>query len=197
METYENLSFLYKVMLKRTKIMMVRLKDLKKIMNKNESELFIKNEQYSELQLECDGISASIGYLNIEIKRTIIMLKTCLYKQRIKKNISINEITTINSVNENNDLVETNRNKRTSTLICEYRDSEKQTNLEERRIQISSLQCSTLSKIMVTSTVNSINNTTIETAITNQESYILDGNTTYHGRGTMYNLLDCIVHKNE
>lgn len=73
MENYENLSFTFKEMLKRMKTMRVRLRDLGRTINKNNSELF--NEQYGEMQSECDAIGAGIGYLNIEIKRTIIMLK--------------------------------------------------------------------------------------------------------------------------
>lgn len=42
MENYENLSFTFKEMLKRTKIMRDRLKDLRRTMNKYTSELFIK-----------------------------------------------------------------------------------------------------------------------------------------------------------
>lgn len=37
-----------------------------------------------EIQLARDGIGASIGYLNIEIKRTIIMLKIFLCRQKIE-----------------------------------------------------------------------------------------------------------------
>lgn len=109
MENYKNLSFAFKEMLKETKIMGIRLKDLRRTMNKYTSELFIKNEQYGEMQLNCDGISASIGYLNIEIKRTKIMF------EKAKKNISINEITTISSVDENNGFVETNKSEEKST----------------------------------------------------------------------------------
>lgn len=52
MKDYENLSLAFKEILKRTKIMEVRLKELKRTMNKNTSELFIKNEQYKELKLK-------------------------------------------------------------------------------------------------------------------------------------------------
>lgn len=85
MENYENLSVAFEEMLKRTKVMRVRLQELERTMNKNTSELFINNEQYWEMQLERDDIGASIGYLNSEIKRIIIMLKICLYRQKIKK----------------------------------------------------------------------------------------------------------------
>lgn len=85
MENYEHISVAFKEMLKRTKIMRNRLNDLRRTMNQNTSEFSIKNGQWCEMQLECDGISASIGYLNTEIMRTIIMLKICLYRQRIEK----------------------------------------------------------------------------------------------------------------
>lgn len=52
MKDYENLSLAFKEIMKRTKIMKVRLKELKRTMNKNTSELFIKNEQYKELKLK-------------------------------------------------------------------------------------------------------------------------------------------------
>lgn len=44
MENYENLSFAFKEMLKRTKIMSVRLKELKRTMHKNTIELIIYKE---------------------------------------------------------------------------------------------------------------------------------------------------------
>lgn len=65
--------------------MRIRLKGLRKTMNENTSELLTKNEQYYDMQTKYHGINTSIGYLNIEIKRTIIMLKICLYRQRNKK----------------------------------------------------------------------------------------------------------------
>lgn len=138
------------------------------------------------MQLECDGISASIGYLNIEIKRTIIKLKICSYRQRTEKNVSINEITTIRSVDQSNSFVESNKSPEKSTSISgrsyEYRDSREQTNLEQRRIDTSSLQCLPSSKIMRTSAFDSINNTTIETEFTNQESSkFMDEGTTFGG----------------
>lgn len=105
------------------------------------------------MQLECDGFSASIGYLEIEMRRTIIMLKICLNRQKIEKNILVNEINTISSVNLTNSLVETNRKEKKSTSISgrrnEYGDSEKRTDLEQKRIYTSSLQCSPLSKLTI------------------------------------------------
>lgn len=108
MENYENLSAAFKEMLERTKNMRIRLKDLEETINENTVELSIKNEQYREMILEHNGISASIGYLNIEVKRTIIMLKICLYKQKIGK-IAKNE------------LVESNNSEK-STFISEHND---------------------------------------------------------------------------
>lgn len=144
MERYENLGFAFKEMLKRTKMMRMRLKYLK-TMNKNTSELPIKNEQYQEMQLECDGINASLEYLKVDIKRTIIMLKICLYKEKSGKKISVKETNTISSVNE------TNRSEEKTKTIPrrrdEYGDSGKRTDLEQRRIYTSSLQCSPSSKL--------------------------------------------------
>lgn len=72
MESYESLSFAFKEMLRRTKTMRVRLKDLKITMNENAHE-------YEEMRLERYAVNMGLGYLNIEIKRTIVMLKICLY----------------------------------------------------------------------------------------------------------------------
>lgn len=58
MMDYENLSLAFKEIVKGTKIMKVRLKELKRTMNKNTSELFIKNEQYKELKLKVTIINS-------------------------------------------------------------------------------------------------------------------------------------------
>lgn len=96
MENYEELSSTFKVMLKRTKVMRVRLKILRKKINEILSEPVVKYVQFRDMQLEYDGISVSLEYIGLETKRTIIMLKICLYKQK-NGNIS----TTNNSVEQN------------------------------------------------------------------------------------------------
>lgn len=84
MESYEKLSFAFKEMLSRTKIMRVRLKTLSEI---NEIE-----------QLEYNGIRSSLEYLKPEIKRTIIMLKICFYRQKNEDCNFIVKPTSINSI---------------------------------------------------------------------------------------------------
>lgn len=200
MENYERLSFAFKKMLKRTKIMRDRLKDLREKINKNTNKLFIKSEQYSEMKLECDGINGSIGYLNIELKRTIIMLKICLYKQRAEKDISItepnvviplvktlndtiSETTTISSVEQNNDFVRVNNSEEKSASISKCRDSAKQTNQERKKTNTSSIHYSRPPKIIKIATVDSINNKIIGTKFTNQESSeFMDEETTFRGK---------------
>lgn len=84
MENYEELSSAFTIMIKRIKIMKIRLKILGEKINIILSECEIKYEQFQNLQIEFDGISMGLEYLKSETKRTIIMLKICLYKQRIK-----------------------------------------------------------------------------------------------------------------
>lgn len=53
------------------------------------------------MQVEFNCINVGIGYIIIETKRTIIMLKICLYKQRVEKGVSITEPIIISSANKN------------------------------------------------------------------------------------------------
>lgn len=62
--------------------MKARLKILGEEINKILSEPIMKHEQFRDMQLEYDGISMSLEYLRPETKRTIIILKICLYKQK-------------------------------------------------------------------------------------------------------------------
>lgn len=82
MENYEQLSLAFKGMLERTKTMKIRRENLEKIIKNYTNERFIASDQSWDLQLEYDGISTSLEYLKPEIKRTIIMLKICLYRQK-------------------------------------------------------------------------------------------------------------------
>lgn len=96
MESYKKLSFTFKEMLKRIKVMRVRLKIRGEEINKIFEEPLLNNEQFRDMQLEYDGISMSLEYLKPEIIRTIIMLKICLYKQKIETIAS-----TTNTVGQN------------------------------------------------------------------------------------------------
>lgn len=82
----------------------------------------------------------------------------------------------MSSVDENNSF------EKSALISDEYRNSEKRTNLEQQRMHTSSLQCSPSFKIVRSSIVDSINNTTIEKEFTNQESSdFINGGTTFHG----------------
>lgn len=59
--------------------------------------------QIMKPEVEFDCINVSIGYIIIETKRTIIILKICLYKQRVGKVVSITEPIIITSVNKSID----------------------------------------------------------------------------------------------
>lgn len=85
MENYEELSIAFKEMLKRIKIMWDRLKHLRKTMNKNTNKSFMNSDEYAKMRTEKECICASETYLNVDRTRTIIMLKICLYKQRVEK----------------------------------------------------------------------------------------------------------------
>lgn len=108
-------------MLKRIKIMRLRLKELTERMNKNPNKSFINSDAYIEMRTESECLVTSEKYLNIDIKRIIIMLKIGLYKQKSKKNIS---------VNENNDYIDINQSEEKTTTILEGKDTTKTENKE-------------------------------------------------------------------
>lgn len=143
MENYEKLSFTFKKMLRRMKTMRLRLKELTKTMNESKSKSFIKSDEYAEMQVEFDCINVGIGYLNIETKRTIIMLKICLYKQRVEKGVSITEPIIIGSVNKNIIICFfffwESKDKEKLTSIVECRNSEKQIHLKRKRKHVASI----------------------------------------------------------
>lgn len=177
MDNYEKLSFAFKKMLKRMKIMRLRLKELRKTMNENKSKSYIKSDEYAEMQVEFDCINVGIGYLNIETKRTIIMLKICLYRQKSEKIISINKKTTISSVDQKNNFIETNKGEEKSA----YRDAGKQNNLEREGKNIFSIHYPLPSKLNTMVIVDSINNGLIETKFINQKSsQIMNGDAAFH-----------------
>lgn len=161
MESYERLSLAFKEMLKRVKIMRVRLKILTETMKK----FMNKSEQFWDMQLEYDGINTSLEFLKPEIKRTIIMLKICLYRQKNEKNNSDegNNNATLNSKHKNGAL-------------------EKQAKSQRRRVHDSSPQCPPSSKKMRTLTVDSINNTATESAILLKELSHLEERVTIGGK---------------
>lgn len=92
MENYEALSLAFKGMLTRTKTMKIRQEKLEKIIKNCTKKQFIENEQIWDIQLEYDGIRSGLEYLKPEIKRTIIMLKICLYRQKNGKNNCVNPV---------------------------------------------------------------------------------------------------------
>lgn len=67
------------------KTMRLRLKELTKTMNENKNKAYIKSDEYAEMQVEFDCINVGIGYLNIEIKRTIVMLKFVYINKELRK----------------------------------------------------------------------------------------------------------------
>lgn len=163
------------------KTMRLRLKELTKTMNENKNKAYIKSDEYAEMQVEFDCINVGIGYLNIEIKRTIVMLKICLYKQRVEKSVSITKSIVVASVNKYNDFNSDSEGGEKSTIIDEYKNSE--TNFERKRKHITSIHHSPPSKIKTMATVNSINNELIGINLTNQESSkFIDGEDAFHGR---------------
>lgn len=126
MENYEKISLTFKKLLNRTKIMRDRLNEIKNTMDKNTSLSFIKSEQYSEMKLESECIASAVGYLNIDLRRTIIMLKISLYKQKDEKDISKTEPIVMSPINTNNDLVEVNKEEKESGALLENTDNTKQ-----------------------------------------------------------------------
>lgn len=126
MENYEKISLTFKKLLNRTKIMRDRLNEIKNTMDKNTSLSFIKSEQYSEIKLESECIASAVGYLNTDLKRTIIMLKISLYKQEDEKDISKTEPNIMSPINTNNDLVEINKEEKESGALLENTDNTKQ-----------------------------------------------------------------------
>lgn len=190
MENYEKLSFIFKKLLKRIKTMRLRLKELTKTMNENKSKSFIKSDEYVEIQVEFDCINVGIGYLNIEIKRIIIMLKICSYKQRVGKSVSItepniviplaetfkntiSETSTISSVDQNNNFDNVNKRENKSVLISIFRDSMKRTNQERNTRNISPIHYPRQPKLKKITTVDSINDTTTKKEFKNQESTVI------------------------
>lgn len=74
-----------------------RLVELKRTINDLEQESFRNYDLIPEIQLEEDGLTTSLEFFYPEIKRTIILLKNFLYKQKINKNIHTNCIDQVNN----------------------------------------------------------------------------------------------------
>lgn len=114
MENYEELGFAFREMLKRIKAMRVRLKDLCAKMNNN----VITGEQFWDMQLECEGLNASLEYVKPDVRRAVIMLKICLYKRKSEN---------AEKIIEENDM---------STAIVEYTPTRRGLDLNPAKAQI-------------------------------------------------------------
>lgn len=137
MENYEKLSFTFKKMLKRIKIMRLRLKELTKMINENTNKSFINSDENEEIRTESEYLCISKAYLNVDIKRTVIMLKIYLYRQKIEIKNSINEITTTSSVDENNGFGETNNsNEKSTSTISDKIDEQYKKSMENLFISL-------------------------------------------------------------
>lgn len=82
METYKEFSISFGEMLSRTKNMRNRQNELKNIMS---DYSLIPHDQLLDMQLELEGIQLGLKYREFENKRTVIMLKISLYKQKMGK----------------------------------------------------------------------------------------------------------------
>lgn len=96
MENYGQLSIAFKGMLIRAKVMKNRQRNLKYMMDDFTNKSFIPSEQFWDMQSEYDGIESGLKYLGLEIKRAVITLKICLYKQRMRKNGFIKKVSATN-----------------------------------------------------------------------------------------------------
>lgn len=118
--------------------MIIRLETIRKTMDKKLNESF--SEEYCDIRLESDAIYAGMIYLNNEIRRTVIMLKICLYKQKFNINISIEE---------ENSFVEENESEGKSTSGNNY-----ETNLKMRQ----TLDCNTEEKFTHEDVIQDVGN---------------------------------------
>lgn len=197
MENYEKLSFTLKKMLKRMKIMRLRLEELTKMMNENVNKSFMNSDEYVELRTENECLCTSETYLNVDIKRTIIMLKICLYKRKIKSVLitepsidiplnktfsnTISETTKIDSVDQNNDFVEMTKVEKEVGRILEHTDNTKEKctvvfdhnsfvqQNQRKRKNISLIDESPPSKLTKKGTAESTGNKVIDMKKTDQE----------------------------
>lgn len=85
MENYKELSFSFREMLSRTKIIKDRQNYLENMMCDYSDKSLVPREQLLEMQLELEGIQLGLKYREFENERTVIMLKISLYKQRMEK----------------------------------------------------------------------------------------------------------------